>query len=180
VSQRQLELTRIRLPRMFRLHITLITTLLVSLGLPGFAGQSEFPSGHLQHVTPRQASGCLAYEPVNVELTGTIIRRTFPGPPNYESVAQGDKPEVYWLLVLSSPICMTADEADPDIYPARRNIREIQLAFPDAKTYERQKNLVGKGVIAKGTLFGSHTGHHHTAVVFTVTTLSKVGVHWPG
>ena len=125
----------------------------------------------------RKGSNCLAYEPVTVELTGTILRKTFPGPPNYESVARGDAPEVHWLLELSSPICMTADAADPDIYPARRNVREIQLAFPDAKTYERQKNLVGKSVTAKGTLFGSHTGHHHTAVVLTVTGLIKAGAH---
>jgi hypothetical protein len=31
---------------------------------------------------------CLSYEPTLVPLTGTIIRRTLPGPPNYKSVAR--------------------------------------------------------------------------------------------
>jgi hypothetical protein len=164
---------------MLGVSILLIAALFASLVSPGFGGRFEFLSGHAAQVPAEKASGCLAYEPVNVELTGTILRKTFPGPPNYESVARGDTPEVHWLLELSSPICMTADAADPDIYPARRDIREIQLAFPDAKTYAREKNLVGKSVVAKGTLFGSHTGHHHTAVVLTVSSLSKAGVHSP-
>jgi hypothetical protein len=179
VNGRQLRSTRLRLRRMFRVSILLMAALFAGLVSPGLAGRFGFLNGQAAQAPSQKVSGCLAYEPVSVELTGTILRKTFPGPPNYESVARGDTPEVHWLLELSSPICMTADAADPDIYPARRDIREIQLAFPDAKTYERQKNLVGKSVIAKGTLFGSHTGHHHTAIVLTVSTLSKAEVKSP-
>jgi hypothetical protein len=50
------------------------------------------------------APDCLSYEPSVVRLTGTIVRETFPGAPNYASVEQGDKPEVYWFLNLSRPI----------------------------------------------------------------------------
>ncbi len=38
-------------------------------------------------------SQCLSYEPNIVTLSGTLVRKTFPGPPNYESVKKGDKPE---------------------------------------------------------------------------------------
>jgi hypothetical protein len=177
MNQRQFTSTRLRWPRMFRPHIVLTAALIASVGLLGSAGKSEYRGGQLPQPGPPHGSNCLTYEPVTVELTGTILRKTFPGAPNYESIAKGDAPEVEWLLMLSSPVCVNADAADPDIYPARRNVREIQLAFPDAKTYERQKNLVGKSVTAKGTLFGSHTGHHHTAVVLTVTALIKAGAH---
>ncbi len=34
---------------------------------------------------------CLSYEPTEVRLTGTISRKTFPGPPNYQSIRKGDK-----------------------------------------------------------------------------------------
>ncbi len=36
---------------------------------------------------------CLKYEPNVVTLSGTLIRETHSGPPDYENVANGDKPE---------------------------------------------------------------------------------------
>ncbi len=116
---------------------------------------------------------CLSYEPSVVQLSGTIIRKTFPGPPNYESIERGDKAEVLWLLVLSQPICMEEDIKEPSLSPAQKDIRKIQLVFRDAAAYETHKKLVGKIVVAKGTLFGAHTGHHHTPLLLTVTTLIK-------
>ena len=37
---------------------------------------------------------CVAYEPNGVQLTGRIVTKVFPGPPNYESVKEGDEPLV--------------------------------------------------------------------------------------
>ena len=116
---------------------------------------------------------CQSYEPSEVQLTGTIIRKTFLGAPNYESIERGDKPEVAWLLVLSQPICIEKDKKDPDLNPEQKGIRKIQLVFRDATAYDTQKELLGKKVVAKGTLFGAHTGHHHTSVLLTVSTLTK-------
>lgn len=118
---------------------------------------------------------CFSYEPSVVQLSGNVIRKTFPGPPNYESIERGDKPEVLWLLVLSHPICMQEDIKEPSLNPAQKDIRKIQLVFRDAAAYETHKKLVGKGVVAKGTLFGAHTGHHHTPLLLTVRTLTKAG-----
>src|SRR6266545_7040763 len=36
---------------------------------------------------------CLEYEPKLVSLSGVIVRETHPGPPNFESVANGDEPK---------------------------------------------------------------------------------------
>jgi len=131
--------------------------------------------------SPRQASpgptkdrqACLSYEPSLVQLTGTIIRETFPGSPNYESV--GDKPEVVWLLVLAQPICIEQDKKDPDLNPAQKDVLKIQLVLRDATAYQTQKGLVGKKVVARGTLFSAHTGHHHTPVLLTVSALTNAG-----
>jgi hypothetical protein len=65
------------------------------------------------------------------------------------------------------------DSKDPDLNPAQGDVRRIQLVFLDAKAYQTDKELVGKKVIASGTLFGEHTGHHHTPVLLTVKTLKK-------
>ena len=51
---------------------------------------------------------CVASEPEEVSLTGTMRRRTFAGPPGYESVAKGDQPERVWVFHLTKPICVSA------------------------------------------------------------------------
>jgi hypothetical protein len=124
-------------------------------------------------LAPAQGTTCLSYEPVVVELTGVIVRETFPGPPNYESVKDGDQPEVHWLLNLPQPICVNEDKESPDLNPAQVGIRRIQLVFMDPKAYKSYKPLVGKTVLAKGTLYGAISGHHHTPVLLTVTSITK-------
>ena len=122
---------------------------------------------------PQSPPACLSYEPSLVQLRGTIVRKTFPGRPNYESTKQGDEAETYWLLVLSKPICTAEDKSSPDLNPAQQDIQQIQLVFPDANAYKTYRELVGKKISASGTLFGAHTAHHHTPVLLTVQTLSK-------
>jgi Domain of unknown function (DUF4431) len=115
-------------------------------------------------------SGCLSYEPAVVTLSGTLVRKTFPGPPNYESVIHGDKPEISWFLDLPESVCVKEDGAEPDLNPKQSAIREIQLVL-QPQQYVQHKALVGRKVVATGTLFGEHTGHHHTPVLLTVRTL---------
>jgi hypothetical protein len=118
------------------------------------------------------AAGCLQYGPRVVRITGTLIRRTFPGPPGYESIREGDKPETYWLLDLSSPVCVDEDKVYPEFEPAHKQVRRIQLVL-DPKAYKENKGLVGKRVAVTGTLFSEQTGHHHTPVLLVVTTLGN-------
>jgi hypothetical protein len=122
-----------------------------------------------------EPSGCRSYEPAVVALHGTLVRKTFAGPPNYEDIRKGDAAETYWLLNLDSPICVDEDKTDPDLNPAQKNIRRVQLVL-DPKAYEQFKALLGKRVVATGSLFGAHTGHHHTPVLLTVTSLEQP--HW--
>jgi hypothetical protein len=117
-------------------------------------------------------STCLSCEPSVVKLTGTLMRKTFPGPPNYVSVEQGDKPEVYWLLNLTKPICVAEDPAEPGWNPAHKDIRTMQLVIP-AAFYKKYKNLVGQRVEITGSLFGEQTAHHYTPVLLTVRSLAK-------
>ncbi len=81
---------------------------------------------------PSQAAEetCLKYEPTTIELTGTIKPVTFPGPPNYQSVREGDKPERYWVLYLLKPICVDGDPNN-NINEAEKNIKSLQLIRPE-------------------------------------------------
>jgi hypothetical protein len=89
------------------------------------------------------------------------------------SVRNGDKPETAWIIHLAHPICVDEDKTEPDLNPAQKNIQKVQLVFLGGGGYTKYKELVSKEVVATGTLFGSHTGHHHTAVLLTVRELAK-------
>lgn len=128
-----------------------ILCVFVSLSFSTVPAQSQNPSA------------CISYEPSVVELTGTVVRKTFTD-------AQ-DRPETYWVLELSRPICVSQDPEEPDLNYAQKDVRLIQLVFLDQKMFVTYKNLLGKKVIAKGTLFAGISAHHHTPVLLTVSTL---------
>ena len=115
-------------------------------------------------IRPSMDQKCVTYEPDEVVLKGTIQRHTFPGPPNYESIAKGDRPERYWLLHLAQPICVSASSQ----WEKETGVSEVQLIIT-----KYDKTLVGRKVVATGTLFRAHTGHHHTKVVLTVSSIRR-------
>ncbi|HEY4051817.1 MAG TPA: DUF4431 domain-containing protein [Acidobacteriaceae bacterium] len=106
---------------------------------------------------------CLSYEPAVVRLGGILKHETVPGPPNYEDVRKGDRPETYWFVELSRPICVGEDKAEPDVNPAKNKITRVQLVL-DPEAYTAYAGLMGRRVMATGTLFAAITGHHHTPV----------------
>ena len=118
----------------------------------------------------QSSANCLSYEPTVVRLEGTLAKKTFPGPPNYESIRKGDKTETYWLLNLAIPVCVDEDQSEPTANSAQKNIRIVQLLL-STEFYKTHAGLVGKHIIATGTLFGARTAHHHTPVLLTVSTL---------
>jgi hypothetical protein len=111
----------------------IVMVLLVSL--PGTRSQLE-------------PAGCRSYEPAVVTLHGSLIRKTFPGPPNYSDIHKGDRAETYFLLNLDSPLCLNTDKSDPDLRPSQKNVRTVQLVLEEG-TYELVKQLSGKKVVAK-------------------------------
>ena len=116
---------------------------------------------------------CLHFEPELGAITGTLVRQTFPGPPNYKDITKGDQPETYLLIKLEAPVCVAGTPGSDLNSRDVPSIRLIQLAFskPEAITHER---LVGRRVKAVGTLFTAHTGHHRTDVVLAVSKLDEV------
>jgi hypothetical protein len=121
---------------------------------------------------PRLASAvapCLEYEFVN--LSGTLVRQTHPGPPDYEDVAKGDEPQVIWILLLDRRICVV--DSDPR-YPREYNEREVQLVLePDQ--YAQYRNLLGKKVRATGKLL--HGGaRYHKRLVLTASEIERTSV----
>jgi hypothetical protein len=114
-------------------------------------------------------SPCLRYEPEIVEISGTIKRQVFPGPPNYSSIKGGDRPETYWILRLSEPICVLAASSDSgEVNVAEPSVAKLQILQID---YKRYRHLLGAKVRIKGRLTHAITGHHHTPVMIEVISL---------
>jgi hypothetical protein len=111
------------------------------------------------------AASCVGYEDVN--LTGTIVRQTYPGPPDYKSITRGDEPQVIWVLLLDRRICVF------DSYPAYYE-REIQLLMR-VDQYEGYRNLLGKKVIATGELLDGR-GRYEKRLVLATDEVTRTRV----
>lgn len=123
--------------------------------------------------TPTHAAeSCLSLEPAVESIVGTLVRKMFPGPPNYESIKAGDQAEIGWYLALAQPICLAKTPRDESTGKDIAGVKLVQLIVTHGE-YQSHARLVGKRVKTTGTLFTAHTGHHHTAVLMQVTTLEQ-------
>jgi len=100
-----------------------------------------------------------------VTLVGDVIRETFPGRPNFESIANGDEPETYLLFRLKSPICVHPEQGDLDDGP-EENVMTMQMLLTTDQSIKYYRSLMGKTLILQGSFFAQITGHHHTPVLF--------------
>lgn len=78
--------------------------------------------------TEKQANPVLRYEPAVVTLAGTLSSRTYAGPPNYEDIRAGDRPETYWILQLENPVNVLVDE-NAELDRSELDVCEVQLVF---------------------------------------------------
>jgi hypothetical protein len=108
----------------------------------------------------------LTYEPDVVELRGAVVRGTFPGPPKYSDISQGDKSETAWILNLVEAVCVEPKASD-SLYPGLSGVMRVQLVL-DPGQYKKFLPLLEQKVAVSGKLFSAHTGHHHTKLLITV------------
>lgn len=115
------------------------------------------------------ATSCLEYG--DVSLRGTLVRHTYAGPPDYQSISKGDRPIVVWVLQLERLICV----ADPaQRYPTEVTEIEVELAL-SADQYAQYQHLLGAKVIANGQLI--HGGaNYQKRLVLTASEIERTGV----
>ena len=92
--------------------------------------------------------------------------RYFPGPPNYESVKDGDVKEGAYILELDKPFNVepTHNPQEPPNTDWEKNVKVIQLVLMD-KSPKNLRKYVGKNISVRGRLFHEFTGHHHTRIL---------------
>lgn len=106
------------------------------------------------------------YEGQEVTLSGFVWREAFPGPPNYESF-ETDQVETYWMLVLPEPVVFYTNCPETEQTIRIDNIKKLQLCV-DGDFYETNRNIVRTDIELTGTLFPTHTGHHHGDANFDI------------
>lgn len=106
------------------------------------------------------------YQPKFVELTGIIKYITFPGPPNYESIKNGDRKETGLYLILKNPVDVDfapkIEKVDND--EPEKNLKIFQLVVYEDKDWEKLRKD-NRYVRINGTLFHAITGYHNTRVL---------------
>jgi len=111
---------------------------------------------------------CLGYEPNRITLTGQIVHKRLPGPPNYRSVAHGDRPESVYFVALDQPVCVSADPTSSRNTRSYAGITEIQLLISPVEG----STAVGKRMRISGTLSSAQSGYHRTPVLLTVKEMN--------
>lgn len=102
-----------------------------------------------------------------VSLVGKIWRETFPGPPNYESIEEGDEPETVWVLTLDQPRCILGVSMETGKTYQIGRITRFQLALTPEQ-YNKHRRILEKRAKVNGKLFQAVSGHHHTKALIEV------------
>lgn len=114
------------------------------------------------------AAPCLAYG--GISLTGTLVRQTYAGPPDYESVTKGDEPRVIWVLQLDRYICVDATAR----FPREPIAQEIEVALTTEQSAQ-YRELLGQRIVATGEL--RHGGaNYQKRLVLMVTDIKQIGL----
>ena len=114
------------------------------------------------------------YGTKNIELEGTLDLQTFPGPPNFESIENGDEVEKHFYLKLDQAVDVIPLKGAPSTEndgETERNVKVMQLSInAENDKLWSQFRKIGKGGHVKiiGTLFHRFTGHHHSRVLLNV------------
>ena len=103
-----------------------------------------------------------------IEVQGVLTSETFPGPPNYASISEGDRPETYFFVTLRSPLCVPRGTSESQPWVDR--IQTIQLTFnweTARASYAALRRHLNTTVKCSGVLMGAQTGHYHSIVALT-------------
>jgi hypothetical protein len=112
-----------------------------------------------------------------LSFKGTLNYRVFPGPPNYEDIKKGDKPEPAYIIKMDSPICATGDE----FLDGKETFDRIQILMDDSSQADRTlwqglRQMDGTHVLVTGKAgFGAQTGHHHAPLLMTLVGIAADG-----
>lgn len=101
-------------------------------------------------------------------ISGLLTIQLFAGPPNYESIANGDAEERTFILELPKRICAS----DGEFIENSTLFDRVQVNASDPALARVLNAGVGQQVTIQGEAFGSHTGHHHAPLVILASKVT--------
>lgn len=117
-------------------------------------------------------SPCLQSGSGQVSVTGTLIQKVVPGPPNYKSVNRGDRPTLRWMVRLQATVCVAGVATGHHEAPDVADVRVVELALPDA-TIAKYSDLVGKRVTVSGFVSTRQQGEQNAVVILDVKSIDE-------
>ena len=103
-------------------------------------------------------------------LYGKVREELFPGPPNYESIDNGDVPQFYWILYTNEPISLVGRCMETNELRDNGESCAFQLCLT-GQIYNNRLDILGKYVKVDGEIFFGHTGHHKTKALLDVNSI---------
>ncbi|MEE2988263.1 MAG: DUF4431 domain-containing protein [Verrucomicrobiota bacterium] len=87
-------------------------------------------------------------------VSGVVSLEIFPGPPNYESIKNGDAREQAWILT-----------------SAKGERFHLVILDDKVEKFATLRRCLGKKVHVKGLAWEALTGHHRTPFLITVNSI---------
>ena len=106
-----------------------------------------------------------------ITLQGTLAEHTYPGPPNYESIENGDEAVTNEFIQLDEPL-------ECDLTQENESVAEVQLVFVGksqasaAQLSPNQKHMI----VATGKTMYAHAGRHYTPVLLLMDEVKPVAM----
>lgn len=120
---------------------------------------------------PAEASSCTELHfGEDVTVGGKLTKRTYAGPPNYQSIRHGDIPERVRILRLDKLACLYPLPSDQE-NETKLNVTEVQLVFLDAESLQSAQTAPSRHVFVTGQFFSAQSGHHHTPALLEVSSI---------
>jgi len=139
----------------------------VFLGFIFFVYAVASPPNRLVHMQPEV-----------VTLKGFAKVMLCAGPPNYDDIKKGDRPESCGYLFLNDPIDVdvlpNVEELSAGMDQPEKMVRIIQMVYLTDDYWGYLSKTSGKYVQIKGTLFSYVTGHHHVRVLIGVQKMKEI------
>ena len=112
-----------------------------------------------------------------VTLQGVLKLKLYPGPPNYESIENGDYPEYCWMLQMDSKSFDIASQT-PVLEPALSmmdimstfNPSEVQLGL-ETNMRKFCESHINQKVTVQGSLSHAILAHHHAPFLMSVQSV---------
>jgi len=101
-------------------------------------------------------------------LNGKLTFIIYAGPPNYQSVQEGDTPESTYVLELKNPICLHGDAyfADPKL-----RFKKVHLVSTKETSRQLKSSINQNVTVSLKDQIAAHTAHHRQPLVAWVTSV---------